>query len=67
MAKKKSLTKKKPAKKVIFVKRTDEEYLENLIALSEKNVTSQGTSIDELFAQQAAKLRKELEELRKNK
>lgn len=64
MAKKKPL-KKKPARKSAPVKSDQELWLEKLIMLSEKNVTSQGTSIDELFTQQAARLRKELEELRK--
>lgn len=46
---------------------TQEEYLEHLIMVSERSVTSQGSSIDEFFKQQADRIRKELEELRKNK
>jgi hypothetical protein len=44
-----------------------EEFLEKLVALSERNVTGYGTSIDQLFTDQANKLRKELEELKGNK
>jgi hypothetical protein len=67
MAKKKKAPRKKPAEKPTTPTSRDEAWLEKLIALSEKQVTNQGTSIDELFTQQANRLRKELEELRKNK
>jgi hypothetical protein len=71
MAKKKKLgvkdivKKKKPQQKRHHI--TQEEYLEHLIMVSERSVTSQGSSIDEFFQQQANRLRKELEELRKSK
>jgi disulfide oxidoreductase YuzD len=71
MAKKKKISvkdiikKKKPQQKRHHI--TQEEYLEHLITVSERSVTSQGSSIDEFFQQQANRLRKELEELRKSK
>lgn len=76
MAKSKRISAKKLVKKTKKVKEikqvvkylpiTEEEHLEHLIAVSMSNVTSQGTSIDEFFEQQANRLRKELEELRKS-
>ena len=63
--------KRKPAKKkekLINLRdrlpKTEEEYLERLILVSERAITKQGTAIDEFFEQQAARLRKQLEELR---
>lgn len=44
-----------------------EEWLLGLIAVSESNATAQGTSIDDLFAQQAARIRAELAEYRAKK
>jgi hypothetical protein len=71
MAKKKPVKRpkaKKPVEKVVrtvkIVKRSQEEWLEHLILVSERAITEHGNSIDEFFAQQAARLRKELEELR---
>ncbi len=62
MAKKKlKKTKKPPAR----VKIAEEEYLERLIAATERAITSQGGSIDEFFSQQDSRLKKELQELRK--
>jgi hypothetical protein len=46
---------------------TREQFLEMLITLSERNVTGYGTSIDQLFTDQANRLRKQLEELKGNK
>ena len=43
----------------------EEQYLSLLINVSERCITDQGTSIDELFTQQAARLRKRLEDLKK--
>ena len=65
MAKKKPIKKKKapkPTKRVKFVKRTHGDWLLHLIKVSEDAITGQGTSIDEFFSQQAARLRRELEE-----
>jgi hypothetical protein len=59
--KKSKVTKRKPEPI------NQEQFLEKLIELSERSVTKQGTSIDQLFENQALRLKKQLEELRKNK
>jgi len=59
------IKKKKPKQKHALI--TQEEYLEHLIMISERNITNQGSSIDEFFQNQVNKLKKELMELRKNK
>lgn len=45
--------------------KNDIEYLERLIETTEKNITSQGTTIDEFFKGQAERLKRQLAELRK--
>lgn len=56
---------KKAAKKAPMPKISrDEEYLLILIAATERNITDQGTGIDEFFTQQANRLRLQLENLR---
>lgn len=66
MAKKKPVKKKQPvAKKVVHVRISNEDWLLHLIKVSENAVTGQGSSIDEFFTQQAARLKKQLQELRK--
>jgi hypothetical protein len=46
---------------------TKEMWLEQLIEISERSVTSQNTSIDELFRNQAKRLGEELEQLKRGK
>jgi hypothetical protein len=62
MAKKKVTKKKFKAPKRI--RKTEEDRLMDLINASERAITTQGTVIDDIFKNQAARLRKELEELR---
>lgn len=66
MAKKKPQKKKtkKVAKRVPI---TRVEWLENVLAITERNITPGGHAVDDCFAQQAVRIRKELEELRKAK
>lgn len=47
--------------------KNQEEYLEHLIKVSEAAITKAGSGVDEFFAQQADRIRKELEALRKGK
>lgn len=63
MAKKKTKAKKQIKRHTI----TDEEYLEHIIKVSRNAITKQGTSIDQFFEQQAQRLEKQLEELKKSK
>lgn len=63
-AKKNKPTKKAPPKRHVW---TQEERLLQLIEISEKQITGHGSSIDELFQNQANRARKELEELRAKK
>lgn len=65
MAKSKKV--KKTTKKRKSIPWTEEERLENLIRASENAITKQGTSIDDFFKQQSARLKKELEVLRAKK
>lgn len=71
MAKKKA-AKKKADKKMSFVERfkipkNDIEHLEGLIAASRRAITGSGDSLDDLFEQQAVRIEKQLEALRKKK
>lgn len=59
--KKKTPAKKKPAPKRLS---NDEYHLLTLIAATERAITPQGTSIDDLFTQQLSRLQRELEALR---
>lgn len=60
--------KKKPAnKKVRRHTISEEEYLGTLIKFSKRAITKQGSSIDEFFTQQAERLERKLEELRRPK
>jgi hypothetical protein len=63
MAKKK-VQKKKAAKPVKRVRKTEAEHLQHLINVSKNAITGQGTGIDEFFGQQAARLEKQLEQLK---
>lgn len=67
MAKKKTRKTKKTFKQPKRRKITQEEYLETLIRFSERAITGYGSGVDEFFKQQAARLRKELEELKNAK
>lgn len=62
------MAKKKPTKKKFkapkWIKKTEEDRLMDLINASERAITTQGNVIDDIFKNQAARLRKELEELR---
>lgn len=59
---------KKPASKPIKHKDiTKEEYLEILIRFSKRAITKQGSGVDDYFTQQAARLEKQLKELRSAK
>ena len=58
---------KKKAKPVSLrdrVCKTHAQWLERLILISERAITSHGNSIDEFFKGQAERLRKELQELK---
>ncbi|MCX9024628.1 MAG: hypothetical protein OIN85_00865 [Candidatus Methanoperedens sp.] len=61
MAKKKKKAWKKPKTRPI----TQKEYLQTLIQFSERAITKQGTGIDDFFANQAKRLKKELAQLNK--
>lgn len=45
----------------------EEAFLETLLRYTNKAITAQGTVIDEFFVQQAARLTKQLEQLRNRK
>jgi len=64
MAKKKTRKAKKTFKKATHVRITDEERLAHLIRVSDGAITGKGGTVDEFFIQQAARLRRELEELK---
>ena len=60
------MAKKKPTKTKSKRRMSpDEVHLLKLIEVSEKQITNQGLSLDELFTQQANRLKKELADLRK--
>ncbi len=62
------MAKKKSKKKQVQPRTNDqEEFLKTLIRYTERAITDQGSSIDELFTQQAVKLKKQLKELGKSK
>lgn len=65
MAKKNQKIKKKPSI-LDMLPKNEEEYLERLIAHSEKMIGPHNTSLDQFFKGQADRQRKRLEELRKN-
>jgi hypothetical protein len=62
MAKKKA----KQQKKAKTVPISQKEYLQILISFSERAIDNRSGSIDEFFANQANRLRKQLKELSKN-
>lgn len=60
------MAKKQKAKKKLKTRPiTQKEYLQHLIDVSEDAISGRGGSIDEYFANQAKRLRKQLKELSK--
>jgi hypothetical protein len=68
MAKQKLKTPKKLSFTERFnIPRNDIEHHEALLRATERAITNQGTSLDELFSGQADRLRREIAELKKKK
>lgn len=63
MAKKKAPKKDKPISLRDRVCKTEKQWIERLISISERAITKQGSDIDKFFADQAERLRKRLKEL----
>lgn len=65
--KKRLTTKKKPTKGNPLLDRlpkTQEEYLQHLIQVSERQITGMSESLDELFRTQAERIKNQLKELK---
>lgn len=66
MAKKKlAVPKKMTFLEKFNIPRNEEEHVQRLIDVTERAITKQGTAIDQLFIEQAARLRKELADLKR--
>lgn len=64
--KRKATTKKVKNTLLDRLPKNEIEYLELLIRMTEKHISPHGTDLDAFFVGQAARLKRQLEELKKN-